>query len=81
MTAIATVYVQLLLEGVDVWRPVEAKDLGGSLYRLVGAKPEDEIWTFAVGDVVKCEDRRLNDGTCLVAYEKSNGPTTGAVGV
>ena len=56
----ATVYVELLHEGVDVWRPVQAEHLGGNLYRLAGDKPADEVWAFAVGDVVKCEDRRLS---------------------
>jgi hypothetical protein len=72
MGATKTVYVQLLDEGIDVWRPVEAEYLGGDRYRLIGAVPEDEVWPFAVGDVVKCEVRRLRDGRVTVAYEKSN---------
>ena len=65
-------YVQLLDEGVDVWRPVDAEHLGGDRYRLIGAIPENEVWPFAVGDVVKCEVRRLTDGRVTVAYEKVN---------
>ena len=67
-----TVYVELLDEGVPVWRPVEAEHLGNDRYRLTGVRPEDEIWPFAVGDVVKCEMRRLSGGSALVAYEKAN---------
>jgi len=49
----ATVYVALLDEGVDVWRPVQAEYLGADLYRLTGAPPDDEAWPFAIGDVVR----------------------------
>jgi hypothetical protein len=77
MTDRAIVYVELLDEGVDVWRPVAAEHLGGNLYRLIGERPEDEVWRFAAGDVVKCQTRRLSgDGgqleDVLVACEKSN---------
>ena len=75
---VATVYVALLDEGVDVWRPVQAEHAGGDLYRLTGEPPDDEVWAFAVGDVVRCQMRTLNgDGgqrePVLVAYEKSRG--------
>jgi hypothetical protein len=76
MSNTATVYVALLDEGVDVWRPVEAEHVEADLYRLTGARPDDEAWPFAVGDVVRCEVRTLSeDGggrePVLVAYEKS----------
>jgi hypothetical protein len=50
-----TVYVPLVDEGVDVWRPVQAEHLGDHLYRLTGEQPEGEVWPFASGDVVKCK--------------------------
>jgi hypothetical protein len=72
----ATVYVALLDEGVDVWRPVQAEHLGDDLYRLTGEQPDGEAWHFATGDVVKCKERTLigdwgRPGPVLVAYEKS----------
>jgi hypothetical protein len=76
MSNTATVYVALLDENVDVWRPVQAEHVGGDLYRLTGEQPPDEAWPFAVGDVVKCKMRRLSGeggrrGPVLVASEKS----------
>jgi hypothetical protein len=76
MSNTTTVYVALVGEGVDVWRPVPAEHLGADLYRLTGAPPEDEAWPFSLGDVVRCEVRTLSGdwGRCapvLVAQEKS----------
>ena len=72
---VATVYVALLDEGVDVWRPVQAEHAEGDLYRLKEEPPDDEVWPFAVGDVVRCQMRTLSGGEqrepVLVAYEKS----------
>ena len=43
----ATVHVQLLDEGVDVWRPVPATQLGAGRYRIEATHdydPEIETW-------------------------------------
>jgi hypothetical protein len=64
----ATVYVALRDEGVDAWRPVEAEQLTESIYRLADAPPlEGEVWEFAPGSTVRCEQRELSDGSVLVA--------------
>ena len=68
-----TVYVQLLGEGVDVWRPVEASPVGHNLYRLVDRPPHEEEWAFEAGDVVRCRTQRLSGGEVLVAFEKASG--------
>jgi hypothetical protein len=78
MSDTETVYVELLDEGVDVWRPVQAEHLGGDLYTLIGEQPDSEVWPFAVGDVVRCRVQRLRGNgnrleAVLVAYEKSIG--------
>ena len=63
-----TVYIKLVGEGVDVWRPVEATDEGDSIYRLAAAPaPEDEEWEFPPASRVRCEMRDLSDGPALVA--------------
>ena len=67
------IFVALLGEGVDVWRPVQAEPLGGSVYRIatVNPDPQDEHWQFVHGDVVRCEPREFAGGTRgLVAVEK-----------
>jgi hypothetical protein len=66
-----TIYVYLLDEGTDVWRPVEAEHVGGEQYRILSANadPEDEHWQFQTGEVVRCETRKLSEGTHLVAVQ------------
>ena len=56
-----TVYVQLLEEGTDTMRPTQAMPLGGDSYKLLPTPsydPEDEIWEFLPGSIVRCEKRR-----------------------
>jgi hypothetical protein len=68
------VYVKLLDEGVDVWRPVEATALADGRYRLeptVDYDPELETWEFLPGSTVRCELRRLSSGPALVAVSES----------
>ena len=65
-----TVYVKLLDEGVDVWRPVPAEDLGQRRYRILPTDnydPDDETWEFLPGTAAVCEPRQLSDGIYLVA--------------
>ena len=66
----ATIYVYLLNESVDVWRPVDAEYLGNDRYRIVSVNPhiEDEEWQFGTGEVVLCSPRNLAGGSALVAY-------------
>jgi hypothetical protein len=64
----ATIYVALKDEGVDVWRPLEASDEGGSIYRISEAPmPDSETWEFPPGSRVRCERHELGDGSALVA--------------
>lgn len=53
-----TIYVRLLDEGVDVWRPVEAEEEEHGAFRLPTSAPEDEAWEFRPGSRVICEYRR-----------------------
>jgi hypothetical protein len=64
-----TIYVYLLDEGTDVWRPVDADHVSGNKYRIlsVNPDPDDEHWQFNAGDVVATEMRELSGGLCLVA--------------
>jgi len=59
------IYVRLLGEGTEVWRPVDARQQSSGVYRIVGTNPDpsDESWEFTTGDVVKCEDRLFSGGT------------------
>ena len=71
-----TIYVYLLDEGVDVWRPVEAAHLGDDRYRItsVNVDPSDEHWQFSTGDIVRCSSQALSGGPALVAHERVQQP-------
>jgi hypothetical protein len=64
------VYVRLLDEGVDVWRPVTAEVTGHCCYKITDDQQDDERWEFEPGMSVRCQERRFEDGTlALVATE------------
>jgi hypothetical protein len=66
-----TIFVALLDEGTDVWRPVQAELVEGSLYRIIGPAPEDELWEFTPGSLVRCREKVFSGGERgLVAYER-----------
>ena len=74
MTDIAQIYVALLDEGVDVWRPVQAERLSGNAYRIL-SQPYDrsiESWQFEPGDVVLCEMVESSEGRILAATRKAD---------
>jgi hypothetical protein len=66
------IYVALLNEGVDVWRPVRAEHLGGNLYRIVSQpyNREIEYWQFEPGDEVVCEMIESSEERILAATRK-----------
>ncbi|HEU0368111.1 MAG TPA: hypothetical protein VFR42_02805 [Candidatus Acidoferrum sp.] len=74
-----TIYIELLEEGTPCWRPVTAEHLDGDLYRIIGETPDDEVWPFVQGDVVKCRIRTFqSELPQLVAYEKARRESGGA---
>ena len=58
------IFVALVDEGTDVWRPVKARPLGEDLFRIVGVEGDvsDETWQFPPGAIVRCERRQFSDG-------------------
>jgi hypothetical protein len=71
-----TIYVALLDEGVDVWRPIQARHISSDIYLIesVNMNPSLEKWEFDTGDYVKCEEREIVNGNephkCKVALKK-----------
>jgi hypothetical protein len=67
------IYVYLVDEGTDVWRPVDAIHIKDSIYRIdpESTISETETWQFLPGDIIRCEEKRLSRGVCLVAIEKA----------
>lgn len=69
MSEPAQIFVRLLDEGVDVWRPVEAEHESDHVYRIVD-QPYDrdsELWEFGPGEEVLCEMIDSSDGRILAA--------------
>jgi hypothetical protein len=60
------IYVELVGEAVDVWRPVAAIVQQPGIYRLPDEPPDAETWAFAPGSLVRCELRSLSGGRELV---------------
>jgi len=69
MNGLTQVYVGLLDEGVDVWRPVQAEHLHDNIYRIVDQLYDrgSETWQFEPGSEVVCEMTEASDGPILAA--------------
>lgn len=66
----STIYIRLLDEGTEVFRPTTAEALGQRLFKVLPTphyNPEDEKWEFVPGSVVECEKRTLDGEEVLVA--------------
>ena len=74
MTSVVRIYIALLDEGVDVWRPVQAEHLSSNVYRIL-SQPYDrtvEHWQFEPGDVVLCEMVESSNGRILAATRRAD---------
>jgi hypothetical protein len=73
MADLTEIFVELLEEGVEVYRPVEAMSLGGDLYRIESLQSDpSEVWRFATGSVVRCRPTRFDGGYLgLLAIENA----------
>ena len=67
------IYVKLLNEGTEVYRPVPASKIKDNIYRLEGAgnyDTEDEEWEFKPGTLVKTERKYFDGKMALIALEE-----------
>lgn len=63
------IYVRLLDEGLDVWRPVQAQKIDEHVYRI-SDQPydrDDETWAFEPGSIVLCEPSQKSGQDVLIA--------------
>ncbi len=68
MSERVTIYVSLLDEGIDVWRPVLAEHVRENVYRIADQPhPADEVWEFLPGTLVLCKQIQLDEGSVLAA--------------
>jgi hypothetical protein len=67
-----TIYVPLVEEGTEVWRPANAVRVSPGVFRLGGPVPEGESWAFAPGESVRCAVRVFSGGAqALAAFERA----------
>jgi len=73
MTNVVKIYIALLDEGTDVWRPVKAEQISSNVYRILDQSYDrtTERWQFEPGDVVLCEMVESQDGRFLAATIKA----------
>jgi hypothetical protein len=69
--SLTTIYMPLINEGVDVWRPVEAMKIGELGYMVTQNAPPEEDWAFQPGQILRCEERVTSEGSQLVAISKA----------
>jgi hypothetical protein len=60
----AQIYVRLLDEGVEVWRPTEARQESDGAFTILGPSPAppSENWEFSVGTRVRCQPHEFSGG-------------------
>jgi hypothetical protein len=70
------IFIPLLDENVDVWRPVKAVLLFDNVYRIADQSydHETESWEYEPGTEVVCEAKPTKDGQALVAVMKYERP-------
>ena len=68
---VTTIYMPLLNEGVDVWRPVRAMKITDLGYMVTESPQSDEEWAFQPGHILRCEERQWSGETKLVAVAKA----------
>lgn len=72
-----TIYVRLLGEGVQVYRPVSSLQITSNVYVIGGYEaydPEDEEWEFIPGTLVVVEERVFEGEAILVAIASPHSP-------
>ena len=56
---IKAIYIPLLEEGTPTARPTQAEELVDGTYKVLlpedGYNPEDEVWEFLPGTIVRCK--------------------------
>lgn len=63
---IIELYVELLDEGTETWRPTSALSLGGGEFKILAPSDydaEDEAWAFLPGETVRVEQAYFANGS------------------
>lgn len=64
-----TIYIKLVNEPVDVWRPVRAREIDKNTYEILMQEYDGQIeeWQFKPGEIVICERISLESGEVFAA--------------
>ena len=66
-----TIYVKLLDEGCNVYRPVLSKLLDNNIYLIGQREDNDEKWEFEPNEIVEVEEHFFKDGVMgLIAVKR-----------
>jgi hypothetical protein len=66
----SVIYMPLLGEGTDCWRPVRSVQVAEGVFKVVDQLREGESWAFAPGSRVRCRNHVFTTGEQgLVAFE------------
>lgn len=57
-----TVYMPLIGEGTECWRPVRAVRVNADIFQVLDNIPVDESWAFAPFSRVRCREKVFADG-------------------
>jgi hypothetical protein len=71
------IYVALLDEGIDVWRPAPARRVAGDVYTILRPSdydPDSETWQFPPGSTVVCSPRTTSGGETVLAAVAAADP-------
>jgi|ERR1700722_4297946 len=71
------IYMPLLGEGTECWRPVRAVPVSDDIFEVIDRIPENESWAFAPFSRVCCRDRVFADGQAglvVFAYAVESNP-------
>ncbi len=65
------IYVKLLNEDIDVWRPAKAKHIEKNIYYLLAQEYDTDIetWEFKPNTKVRCEEVMREHKNILIAIQ------------
>ena len=74
-----TIYVALMDEGIDVWRPVAARKIAPDTFLILDQDYDREVetWQFEPGTVVRCRRKRRNGRQIIVATDIASRTRSG----
>jgi len=78
LSVMAIIFMPLLQDGTDVWRPIEVTPLQDALYRVEGSMPDDETWQFPPGSVIEIKWKKFSNGESRLV-PKGPAPTVRSI--